>query len=460
MSYPYNNSLNRPITDKTKIFLPFDSELEKFLNYGTNDLTITNYRTQIDQHRKDIGTGSLQILNGGWVKIENHNINLEDQVVWTLQVSFMINTQQRQTVFSKIYPLDDGFDSVVQLDILPNGRGEFYYSYADYNSFDTVDIGAFMTGEMYKLALVRNGDSLKLFINEVCILQSCGVRDYGDGVIVKNFNGLYDETTAPFYLGSHSHCDADPTDGSTTFAGYIDNFRIDYEAFFSSADIIPSAPLVNSRDVIASTWQEKNSMTINWIPLSDTGVEIIGYYVLLNQTLNTQPSNLFEKINNFTKSITLTNSGVYFFHVVAKNAFYHWGSVAHFEIRYNHKPTAPWGLTVNGNQCMNRPVMIAKQNLNSFSWIQSTDADSNPITYQIQIASSPYFLNDEFGNNSIIYNCESIVETYKNITIQYTGRFYYWRVRSFDGFEYSLWSSNGNITSNTPPSVPTNLIVI
>ncbi|MCK9279286.1 MAG: LamG domain-containing protein [Melioribacteraceae bacterium] len=278
--YIYDNLLNRPITGNTKIFLPFDSTESKFTNYGTElNLQITDNLTSISSEYYDIGEGSLSIQNNGWVKIENHNINLETQEYWTIQLSFLITSHKRQTVFAKVYEMEEGgYDSSIQFDLLPDGRGVFYYSYANYNSFDTLDIGALELNKIYKIALVRNGQSLKFFINGICVLQSCGIRDYGDGIPVNNFNGLYDITSAPFYIGSHPECDVDDTDGSSTFDGYIDNFRIDYEALWDSDYGIEYSPIGGVVNIVS-----KNSSVVGAsLYVTQHGYSSIGSSIYIN----------------------------------------------------------------------------------------------------------------------------------------------------------------------------------
>jgi hypothetical protein len=83
----------------------------------------------------------------------------------------------------------------------------------------------------------------------------------------------------------------------------------------------------------------------------------------------------------------------------------------------------------------------------------------NFIKYNIQIATREDFKNNNDGSSSIVYDINNISynEHIVENGILLSGR-YYWRVKAFDGYEYSdNWSRVGRFNINTPPTQPKEL---
>ena len=114
-------------------------------------------------------------------------------------------------------------------------------------------------------------------------------------------------------------------------------------------------------------------------------------------------------------------------------------------ITTNMGPTTPSLVGPTNNKlCVNNVV--------SFQWNTSTDANKDPITYQIEVAKDPQF-------SQIIETLESATNT-KDITLQ-KATAYYWRVKATDdknlSSEYSTvynFYTSGDAVVNYVPFAP------
>ena len=87
------------------------------------------------------------------------------------------------------------------------------------------------------------------------------------------------------------------------------------------------------------------------------------------------------------------------------------------------------------------------------------DRDGNPI--DVEDFSDLDFKDD---SDSLSYSySDTRGENYEFLmNLDYDSSYeglYYWRVRAYDRKEYSSWSPTGKYKLNTPPSVPSNIIV-
>lgn len=116
------------------------------------------------------------------------------------------------------------------------------------------------------------------------------------------------------------------------------------------------------------------------------------------------------------------------------------------QITYNNPPTTPTVTVPNGGEKWN--------SLHTITWNQSTDADGNPITYEIQLTT----------NNGSTWKTIKTGVTGGSTTFDFinepetsTAKI---RIRAFDGTSYSAYDeSNGvfTIDHNYAPTIPTNL---
>jgi hypothetical protein len=104
----------------------------------------------------------------------------------------------------------------------------------------------------------------------------------------------------------------------------------------------------------------------------------------------------------------------------------------------NNLPTTPVILNPS-----NGSVLYAN-NVN-ITWNQSIDLDGHSITYHYQLANQ--------SNFSSIVNQSNITQNYTGNMVTSDGVTYFTRVRAYDGYNYSDWSSTIEFLENTAPSI-------
>lgn len=103
----------------------------------------------------------------------------------------------------------------------------------------------------------------------------------------------------------------------------------------------------------------------------------------------------------------------------------------------NQPPYIPYDLTALGYRVINHRPWVC--------WAGG-DPDGDTVTYDLAIGDQP--------------NPTAVVWTGQNTCTDFLGNlvdgeFYYWRVRGYDGIEYSSWSTNQSFGMNAAPSSPT-----
>jgi hypothetical protein len=80
-----------------------------------------------------------------------------------------------------------------------------------------------------------------------------------------------------------------------------------------------------------------------------------------------------------------------------------------------------------------------------FSWRSALDQESEPVTYQLQVATSPNFTN-------LSLDVDKISGTTYNSPMDFIGPAFYWRVRAFDATGPGIWSNTWKfLADSTPP---------
>ena len=110
---------------------------------------------------------------------------------------------------------------------------------------------------------------------------------------------------------------------------------------------------------------------------------------------------------------------------------------------------------IHNNELPSVPVLQSPENNKNtnqttidFSWLASTDADDTVLTYDFQLYKNSILENNQTSLGSTSINAASL-----------TDGNYTWRVRSFDGENYSNWSEYFSFTLDTTiPAAPANLI--
>ena len=219
-------------------------------------------------------------------------------------------------------------------------------------------------------------------------------------------------------------------------------------------------------DIAADTWQNESVVTFTWREATYTFFPIAGYYTKIDRNPNTVVGETSQNTIGMERIIDLENlegAGAYYFHVAAINTLNRFGPTSHFKVCYNHLPSTPTlPLYVNELDSYGGLPTVAKNATCIFSWGQAYDEDGlDSLTYTIQIATQEDFQFDQYGNASIVYSASGIPTfSYELAGGTLQSKTYYWRVKVYDGHQYSTaWSPVGNFRINTPPLVPTGLSV-
>ncbi|MCJ2556255.1 MAG: PKD domain-containing protein, partial [Candidatus Thermoplasmatota archaeon] len=136
----------------------------------------------------------------------------------------------------------------------------------------------------------------------------------------------------------------------------------------------------------------------------------------------------------------------YYFGVLTADDKHLWADSADWsEIMFamNCPPTVPTPTTPADGAVL---VPSATQTV---GWDPSTDADADAIDYEVEVNEtdgSPVWSETTAGTTSASFTTEG-------------GKCYVWHVRATDSWEYSPWSNDFGFCANTPPDLPTDLMV-
>ena len=136
----------------------------------------------------------------------------------------------------------------------------------------------------------------------------------------------------------------------------------------------------------------------------------------------------------------------YYFGVLTADDKHLWADTADWaEIMFamNCPPTVPTPTTPADGAVL---VPSATQTV---EWDPSTDADADAIDYEVEVNETdgtPVWSETTAGTTSSSFTTEG-------------GKCYVWRVRATDSWEYSPWSNDFDFCANTPPDLPTDLMV-
>ena len=206
----------------------------------------------------------------------------------------------------------------------------------------------------------------------------------------------------------------------------------------------------------SNVWSDNQNIKFNWKPHKKNDF-LIGYLMSFNDNPNYVLDfckDYYEHeggIKEFNAKI-FDKSGAYYFHIQGFDEEYRRTPISSYKILYNNKPQPPTELNVNGIKFFESGKLISCKSENLFSWYGAYDKDENDynkLKYDFQICNKSNFQYLDYQKELIESNEIEINFGYYN----FSGK-YYWRVRSFDGKEYSEWSKISSFEVNKPPSTP------
>lgn len=228
----------------------------------------------------------------------------------------------------------------------------------------------------------------------------------------------------------------------------------------------PSPPnVIITSNIEQRVWQTNRYATF-YFSLSGQSVYPILYYrYIIDRHPNTIPTvtNGQNSTNGVVARFDLADldskmSGIVYVHARSVNIKGVYSEqTTHYCVYYNNKIDTPIPISVNGqyvggNQC---PVVSYTYNV-ILTWSRVFDAIDigDIVTYDLQIADNVNFTNIAFSANNI-YG-----QTYVIPPKTLAPNKYYWKVRAFDGNEYSDWSILAMLYINKAPEAPTRLSVV
>lgn len=207
-------------------------------------------------------------------------------------------------------------------------------------------------------------------------------------------------------------------------------------------------------------WHNNNEIYFWWEITEENKDVVCGYIMQFNQIPDYEldlGKDYYEHSGGIQmfKANVFDNSGEYYFHIQSFNKYYQLSPISHYKVLYNNKPSIPEGLKINGNILTQENKLISKNEINIFSWDKCFDLDQNDfnkIKYEMMICNEPNFEYPEYVSELLDENkIELSFESYLFSGI------YYWKVRSFDGKQYSDWSKISSFIINTAPTTPTDI---
>lgn len=207
-------------------------------------------------------------------------------------------------------------------------------------------------------------------------------------------------------------------------------------------------------------WFNDNEVDFWWEISKENERIVKGYIMQFNQIPDYDPQlgkdyYIHEGGDKIFRAKIFDISGEYYFHIQSFDKYYRTSPVTHYKVLYNNKPSIPENLKINGKILDSKNKFVSKNEKNLFSWDFSYDLDQNDwrnIKYELQICNKPLFEVPDF-------NSELIEDNFIELSFEeflFSGT-YYFRVRSFDGKEYSDWSKISSFIINNAPSIPTDI---
>jgi hypothetical protein len=233
---------------------------------------------------------------------------------------------------------------------------------------------------------------------------------------------------------------------------------------------IPGAILHLTSNIPAATWQNNYNARFNWEEIwtcdrTPTGHRVVdGYFYKLSRDPDEHAAWDWDSTRVPIVNVDLrdTGTGDLWFHVAAYNEV-GIGPTALYNVRYNNRPTVPFPffMRIDGVDSFSKQVFVAYDPVvdHEFTWSDFLDVDGDSLIYLLEISLSADFTVDPISGVGIALEAESIPASSYFLTQRLAPGSYYWRVRAFDGSEYSDWSPTGKFRVNYPPEQPTELAV-
>jgi hypothetical protein len=187
-----------------------------------------------------------------------------------------------------------------------------------------------------------------------------------------------------------------------------------------------------------------NIVDLVWNPSSDSDGDPILYYYDVDDDKTFSSPDFHGLTSDTQKSITVNYGTTYFWKITAFDGVHNVSSDVWNFTAVNELPEVPVLFEPLNNSNLNEePVLV---------WDESTDMDSDLVSYQVLVDNNADFSSPEINN-------DETSTTFDTLGKLQSGK-YYWKVRSTDGIDNSAYSEVWTFTltlpaTTTPTTTPT-----
>jgi hypothetical protein len=180
--------------------------------------------------------------------------------------------------------------------------------------------------------------------------------------------------------------------------------------------------------------QEGETATIDWILYDETAP---GQYKVLKNNQEYVGWSEWENATLINTPVDTGETGTFTYKIKFKDQAENQGTPDEVTVTVNPEPQPP-----------EKPVLIEPVNGQTtidqtpfFDWSDSTDPDGNTVSYQLRVDDDPGFASPQISKNWL-----GLSQYQTSLSEQLSTGEYYWKVRAFDGTEYSPWTTAWHFT--------------
>ena len=182
--------------------------------------------------------------------------------------------------------------------------------------------------------------------------------------------------------------------------------------------------------------------TVSWT-VTDPEGDTLTTYVYVGNAPNpiTEEGNTLTTTYDLGTVVPLSNGNTYYYRLRCHDT-YEWGTyTSDVQFRMNSPPAIPTAFTNLGQHVIDHTPTI--------TWTKGTDPEGDTVTTYAYVGSAPDPLTEESHTNAETMDLGTTVALSDGLT-------YYYRLRSYDGYEYSTsFTANDEFRMNSPPNPPT-----
>jgi parallel beta-helix repeat protein len=290
-----------------------------------------------------------------------------------------------------------------------------------------------------------------IYVNTELFGSASGSTD-ADGNTITYYYKFYNQTdgaTRQNYSTDNSY--------TITTADAHDNIKVfakAYDGYEYSAEKENSVIVSNSLPAVPTGWTDlgmnltNHTPAISWTKGTDSDGDTVTTYVYVGTTSTptTEETHKTGSTANLGSTVTLSDGATYYYRLRSWDG-YEWSDYTAVDtFRMNTPPTVPTSFTDLGINLTDHTPKI--------TWTKGTDAEGDTVwTYVYCDSSNPPTTLE----NSTIGTAENLGEHSSTFI---DGAIYYYRLRSWDGYEWSDYTAADQFSMHAPPGTPRSPIYI